>query len=741
MEGQASLVLSPAAAAALDEPPAPKRQRRDSPATGGAGAAAGDDDGSASVSSHAPLAEEAAGAAGAPSAAHPAAAPRMDRAARKAAKQAALLAGAWERCLYVLPKKHRHCTGMRVPGSDFCGAHQPEGAAVIPSKRHQRRAARKNMAAERIPCPVDPGHTVFAYELNRHVRVCSTNSLRRRQAALPFFAPGCNAGSAPVSELAAIAALHVSTGCSADREARHRDGDDDESGDASDESSSEDAGVDDNSAEEAAAPLPQRNVDRVLRHIDLRAFASKVKAWYDAHVGHIPTQVVSTPEGDTLLSGDAAAGRCERTVRHTVQQTSIVGHMLRAGLVAPHHLMIEFGAGRGGLSLTLDRMRPGCHILLVERNGGRRKADGDLRMGQDKGSGTEFARVRIDIADIQLAAVPTLWGATPLAVDEQTARDVYMDPGIRAATMREWRKKVGLRSQPATKELVDDSGGTTTAASSARDDEATSNAERSSTARSDANELPVVGIGKHLCGGATDLALRCLVRALHPAADTAALAGDVGPRPASSSSSSSAAAAVAEAGTASAAACPPAGATLRPRMHGVAIATCCHHACSWPAYVGKEWFRDVLGASAVDFEVMRCVAPWINADDNVAAVAKKDCAGTSEGASGDAAAGVFSLTGAAAAATKGESGELTATEKAVLGRMCKRLIDAGRVHFLQNAFNGFTAGGSGSESSGSAALSEARARRWRLQPRMVHYCDVQHSPENALLLATAEPLD
>lgn len=38
-------------------------------------------------------------------------------------------------------------------------------------------------------------------------------------------------------------------------------------------------------------------------------------------------------------------------------------------------------------------------------------------------------------------------------------------------------------------------------------------------------------------------------------------------------------------------------------LAGIAVATCCHHRCSWRQYVNKAFFRD-LGLTAHDFELM-----------------------------------------------------------------------------------------------------------------------------------------
>nr|CAH0098327.1 unnamed protein product [Daphnia galeata] len=79
--------------------------------------------------------------------------------------------------------------------------------------------------------------------------------------------------------------------------------------------------------------------------------------------------------------------------------------------------------------------------------------------------------------------------------------------------------------------------------------------------RNDTRRL--VGIGKHLCGAATDLALNCLYRANNP----------VG------------------------------------LVQGVCIALCCHHQCTWGHYVGKSFFQE-LGLSQTDFAIMRAMTSW-----------------------------------------------------------------------------------------------------------------------------------
>ena len=77
-----------------------------------------------------------------------------------------------------------------------------------------------------------------------------------------------------------------------------------------------------------------------------------------------------------------------------------------------------------------------------------------------------------------------------------------------------------------------------------------------------------VGVGKHLCGAATDLALRCMMNQQKMAKKK----GGCG-------------------------------------LMGVAIALCCHHRCSWQHLVGSE-FMTQLGFTSEDFHLLSHMTSW-----------------------------------------------------------------------------------------------------------------------------------
>ncbi|XP_016131541.1 tRNA:m(4)X modification enzyme TRM13 homolog isoform X2 [Sinocyclocheilus grahami] len=111
--------------------------------------------------------------------------------------------------------------------------------------------------------------------------------------------------------------------------------------------------------------------------------------------------------------------------------------------------------------------------------------------------------------------------------------------------------------------------------------------------------LPVIGVGKHLCGAATDLALRCLFE--HSCFDeddepptkrvklhqNEGACDDIKPVPSTEGRET--------------------GEKLI--VSGLAIALCCHHRCDWRHYVGKEFFRQ-RGLGPEEFAAFQRMSSW-----------------------------------------------------------------------------------------------------------------------------------
>ncbi|XP_021051967.1 tRNA:m(4)X modification enzyme TRM13 homolog [Mus pahari] len=186
--------------------------------------------------------------------------------------------------------------------------------------------------------------------------------------------------------------------------------------------------------------------------------------------------------------------------------------------------------------------------------------------------------------------------------------------------------------------------------------------------------LPVVGIGKHLCGVATDLALRCLVEtyaASFEEKDKEPLAKRIKNDKTEKESNT-----LAKEGSEK-----DVPETWTP-VAGIVIALCCHHRCDWRHYVGKEYFK-ALGLGAVEFYYFQRMSSWATCGmrtslETLDVTPERKDAQRDENEEHDD--GGDRLTDGS---TDSLPGVLTVEEKKKIGHLCKLLIDQGRLQYLQ----------------------------------------------------------
>ena len=449
------------------------------------------------------------------------------------------------RCAFFMKQKNRYCSMRPGEGKRFCGVHEAEGAAADGE-------AAPPASRPRVPCPIDPSHTVFADQVTHHVKVCTGAKQKAASLQQPYYSAGLNGGV-----------------------------------------------VDPATSSESGAPALSRD--------DAVAFYQQIEALYATHIGSVRQMHLKAGECDGLLEAASTAGAEHATYRHLVQQASILGNMERVGILQPASdgstppVFIEFGAGRGMLSLAIREAVPLAPLLLVERGSVRNKADNQLRK-QERAAGAAFERLRVDIRDFDMCRAPIL---------AQVAAGSGCGTG-------------GARC---------------------------------------------VAVSKHLCGVATDLTLRCLLNATRRSdGDVAASAGEHTQKD-DSLCHPCAPLAAAERPVDSALSGPAAAA--RVRVDGVAIALCCHHCMNWDDFVGRQFFEETLSIGRAGFDTIKGAVSWCT----------EAC---------------------------GPKGGLTAEQRAICGRRCKRLLDLGRLDWLR--------------------------RTAAMEAELVEYCDPSTSLENALLL-------
>ncbi|XP_054835865.1 tRNA:m(4)X modification enzyme TRM13 homolog isoform X2 [Eublepharis macularius] len=180
-------------------------------------------------------------------------------------------------------------------------------------------------------------------------------------------------------------------------------------------------------------------------------------------------------------------------------------------------------------------------------------------------------------------------------------------------------------------------------------------------------KLPAVGIGKHVCGSATDLALRCLVETYANLSDDDRRGGPEAKRlkiertsriPTNSPSET----------------CSDSVAENWSPVAGIVIALCCHHRCDWKHYVGREFFTTV-GLGVTEFNYFKRMTSWATCGMRE----RSPLTSTIETESEEHEPHDRSVE----CSSDSLQGLLTTEERKQIGRLCKLLLDHGRIEYLQ----------------------------------------------------------
>lgn len=298
------------------------------------------------------------------------------------------------RCGFFVKRKQRYCKMLPAKGNTYCAEHMSYAEQQDTSIAKKRK---------RIPCPLDPKHTVFEDKINTHLKKC--NATRKTQ--LPFFEENVNIGIKSYER-----------------------------------------------SEDEKVPLNQVPIEELrelidkLRSINQDIVCSITKTKSNS-IHEVLLQELSTQEhaGDNLR-------------KHLLQQGSLVQILHDIGSLRDNVDVIEFGAGRGTLSHWVQKAmsdRIGCKFFLVDRQHNRNKLD-CYHKGQNQGP--NFERLNIDIQHLNLNKVELLnkdnldivgigkhlcGGATDLSLrcllrEEQMNIETCAEPCVkkhRASTMRE----------------------------------------------------------------------------------------------------------------------------------------------------------------------------------------------------------------------------------------------------------------------------------------------------------------
>ncbi|XP_049544579.1 tRNA:m(4)X modification enzyme TRM13 homolog [Anopheles darlingi] len=417
------------------------------------------------------------------------------------------------RCKYYVQRKKRLCKMTVGPGREYCGEHEPAAATTEHPHPADGFTEIAGPPTGRIPCPLDPKHSVAAVRLEKHLKICNA----RPPGSVPvFIVPGINNCDddlptviTPVQQI-----------------------------EEQQQEQQQQKPEEEPSLPRVGAQIATAQKLSSLPAEELRELIQKVHRIFDAQVGPIEEQSPRHPILDDELNNTEYG---PQTLKHLRQSSALLGLLEKYGFLCDSSTFVEFGAGKGQVAYWVAQIvqtQPlsNCGVLLVDRASHRHKRDNKI---EDR---TLVRRIRADIADLALEKVDGLTGRR------------------------------------------------------------------------------AIGIGKHLCGGATDLALRCLVR------------------------------------------CQQEGDTP---VQGGLFALCCHHRCDWRSFVGKS-FLLANGIGRQEFELLVRMVSWAVCGTGMSRERRAE-----EAANGGASE------------VKLDRCQLTRAERETIGWKCKRILDIARIQYLE----------------------------------------------------------
>jgi hypothetical protein len=398
---------------------------------------------------------------------------------------------------------------------------------------------------------------------------------------------------------------------------------------------------------------------------------------------------------NSIIETIAGARSAHKKTKHAKQNALIVREMLRYGIIRQGvelsratrtseepptsiTVVVEMGAGKGRLGQAVAMVAPRhTRVVLVERSAGGRTTGKAERYFREVA--IPHKRLRMDIKDCFLGgiAVPDASSLPSQLTGVENSEGIELNDGTSSHQSLSVTGQQGERKKN----------------------------ESTQSCLSDSN-CKVVVIAKHLCGVATDLALQSLTRL----STSMGVAKDKNGSSSSSQSEDKSGQDKRDG-------------QLGPRgRRALAIAPCCHHACLWKHYTGRQFLRK-NGFTGRDFGVMKLWSGWFGDSQGaggggeelgVGAVGELSEEDEGEGEGGDEderdeGGNDKDQSGGHSAPAAPRVEGISQSRRTELGIRIKLLLDAGRLDFIRTRL-GMTVG-------------------------LTEYCSRDLSPENRLLLA------
>jgi len=245
----------------------------------------------------------------------------------------------------------------------------------------------------RVACPIDPTHTCFQNQLQKHLKICNA----RLEDQPPGFVRNINAGPENLQ-------------------------------------------------------IPEKISINDLTPSELKTFVEKVKTASceildEERIDYREHFALKEELSRTDVSEDGA-------LKHARQQASILGHMEEAQLLTHGNCFVEMGAGRGHINHWIQRALGNdtdSQFVLVDKQGVRYKMDA---LHRDENEGPKFHRLRMDIQHLKLSEVPVIKSSpSPIVVVSKHLCGAATDLTLRCCVPRSTINS----TQPITDRISQDS--------------------------------------------------------------------------------------------------------------------------------------------------------------------------------------------------------------------------------------------------------------------------------------------
>ncbi|KAK9454977.1 methyltransferase TRM13-domain-containing protein [Dipodascopsis uninucleata] len=264
------------------------------------------------------------------------------------------------RCEYLLPHKgNRQCNMTRKVTERFCCQHIQTAKASSDGD-----VAEIKDKYARVPCPLDPNHSVRASALSKHLKKCS--ALKPNQITEEWFREDINVTRPDLKSL----------------------------------------------DDETVGVITKEEYLKWIQYVD---------EIYDRYLNHGHIKYGERPISQLIHDGLYRRLNELSNKKHAIQQGSLISQLEKISGLESDRIFIEFGAGRGELSRYIHqsllfkykRDPPVCPaFVLIDRSGVRMKLDSKIiKDAQEEGSSKEspyVERLKCDIKDLDCSKLEIL---------------------------------------------------------------------------------------------------------------------------------------------------------------------------------------------------------------------------------------------------------------------------------------------------------------------------------------------